>query len=55
MPGGDATVTRPLRLGLDDAENTVGWALAGLAAAAVYGAPLAVRAGQLLDFTCPIR
>lgn len=53
MPGGDATVTQPLRLGLDDAERTVGWALTDSAAAAVYGAPLAVRTGQLLDFYVP--
>jgi DNA-binding transcriptional ArsR family regulator len=53
MPGGDATITRPLRLGLDDAENTVGWALTDSAAAAVYGAPLAVRTGQVLDFYVP--
>jgi DNA-binding transcriptional ArsR family regulator len=53
MPGGDATITQPLRLGLDDAENTVGWALTDSAAAAVYGAPLAVRTGQLLDFYVP--
>jgi len=24
MPGDDATITKPLRLGLDDAENTIG-------------------------------
>jgi DNA-binding transcriptional ArsR family regulator len=53
MPGGDATIMRPLRLGLDDAENTTGWALTDSAAAAVYGAPLAVRTGQLLDFYVP--
>lgn len=53
VPVGDATITQPLRLGLDDAENTVGWALTDSAAAAVYGAPLAVRTGQLLDFYVP--
>jgi DNA-binding transcriptional ArsR family regulator len=53
MPGGDDTITTPLRLGLDDAERTVGWALTDSAAAAVYGAPLAVRTGQLLDFYLP--
>ncbi|HEX6405130.1 MAG TPA: hypothetical protein VF003_18545 [Pseudonocardiaceae bacterium] len=52
MPG-DATITRPLRLGLDDAENTIGWALTDSAAAVAYGAPLAVRTGQLLDFYVP--
>jgi DNA-binding transcriptional ArsR family regulator len=55
VPGDDATITRPLRLGLDDAENTLGWALTDSAAAAVYGAPLAVRTGQLLDFYVPDR
>jgi DNA-binding transcriptional ArsR family regulator len=53
VPGDDATITKPLRLGLDGAENTVGWALTDSAAAAVYGAPLAVRTGQLLDFYVP--
>jgi DNA-binding transcriptional ArsR family regulator len=53
MPGRDATITKPLRLGLDDAANTTGWALTDSAAAAVYGAPLAVRTGQLLDFYVP--
>jgi DNA-binding transcriptional ArsR family regulator len=53
MPGEDATITKPLRLGLDDAEKTVGWALTDSGAAAVYGAPLAVRTGQLLDFYVP--
>ena len=55
MPRVDATVTRPLLLGLDDAENTVGWALTDSAAAVAYGAPLAVRTGQLLDFYVPDR
>jgi DNA-binding transcriptional ArsR family regulator len=52
MPG-DATLTRSLRLGLDDAEQTAGWALTDSAAAAAYGAPLAVSTGQLLDFYVP--
>lgn len=52
MPG-DAMMTRSLRLGLDDAEQTAGWALTDSAAAAVYGAPLAVSTGQLLDFYVP--
>ncbi len=52
-PGEDATFTGPLRLGLDDAETTAGWALADSAAAVVYSAPLAVRTGQLLDFYVP--
>jgi DNA-binding transcriptional ArsR family regulator len=53
MPGDDATISKPLRLGLGDAENTIGWALTESAAAVVYGAPLAVRTGQLLDFYVP--
>jgi hypothetical protein len=52
MPG-DAMMTRSLRLGLDDAEQTAGWALTDSAAAAAYGAPLAVSTGQLLDFYIP--
>jgi DNA-binding transcriptional ArsR family regulator len=51
MPGD--TMTEPLRLGLDDAQNTVGWALTDSAAAVAYGAPLAVRTGVLLDFYVP--
>jgi DNA-binding transcriptional ArsR family regulator len=47
VPGDDATITKPLRLGLDDAETTAGWALADSAAAVVYGAPLAVRTRQI--------
>ena len=53
VSGDDATITKPLRLGLNDAESTTGWALADSAAAVVYGAPLAVRTGQLLDFYVP--
>jgi hypothetical protein len=52
MPG-DATLTKSLRLGLDDAEQTTGWALTDSAAAAAYGAPLAVSTEQLLDFYVP--
>ena len=52
MPG-DAIVNRSLRLGLDDAEKTAGWALTDSAAAAAYGAPLAVSTGQMLDFYVP--
>jgi DNA-binding transcriptional ArsR family regulator len=52
MPG-DATLARSLRLGLDDTEQTTGWALTDSAAAAAYGAPLAVGAAQPLDFYVP--
>jgi DNA-binding transcriptional ArsR family regulator len=53
LPGWDATITQPLRLGFEDAGNAVGWALTGSAAAAAYGAPLAVRTDQLLEFCVP--
>jgi hypothetical protein len=53
VPGEDAATARPLRLGLDNVEGTAGWALTDSAAAVAYGAPLAVRAGQLLDFYVP--
>jgi DNA-binding transcriptional ArsR family regulator len=53
MPGEATAITKPLRLGLDDAETTTGWALTDSAAAVAYGAPLAVRADQLLDFYVP--
>jgi len=43
----------PLRLGLDDVETSPGWALGGLSAAVVLGAPVAVRADQVLDFFVP--
>jgi DNA-binding transcriptional ArsR family regulator len=53
MPGDAAGITKPLRLGLDEAEATIGWALTDSAAAVAYDAPLAVRAEQLLDFYVP--
>jgi DNA-binding transcriptional ArsR family regulator len=48
----DASLTQPLRLGLDDVDKP-GWALTDSAAAAAYGAPLAFRPGQILDFYVP--
>lgn len=42
-----------LRLGLDDVETTVGWALTDTVAAAVYGAPVGVRADHPPDFYVP--
>jgi DNA-binding transcriptional ArsR family regulator len=51
--GQDDADAEPLRLGLADPENTTGWALTDSVAATVYGAPLAVRAGQPLDFYVP--
>jgi len=44
--GDDDGIARFLRLGLEDAERTAGWALTDLAAAVAYGAPLAMRTGQ---------
>lgn len=50
---GHASLTKPLRLGLDDVEDEAGWALTDSVAAAAYGAPAAVRSGQLLEFYVP--
>ncbi|KZF04501.1 MAG: transcriptional regulator [Rhodococcus sp. (in: high G+C Gram-positive bacteria)] len=50
---GDATEQRPLRLGLDSPDTQPGWALTDAAAAAVYGASVAFRADQRLDFFVP--
>lgn len=49
----DAAVTKALRLGLGGVEHEAGWALAHSAAAAAYGAPLAISSGQLLEFYVP--
>lgn len=49
----DPTTLAPLRLGLDNAADGAGWALTDSAAAAAYGAPLAFRIGQALDFYVP--
>lgn len=50
---GDKGVGNALRLGLDDIENEVGWALTGTVAAAVYGAPVAARSDYPPDFYVP--
>jgi hypothetical protein len=50
---GKAPQTQALRLGLVDVERETGWALTDSAAAAAYGAPLAFRSGQVLDFYVP--
>ncbi|MEU7906303.1 ArsR family transcriptional regulator [Actinoplanes sp. NPDC049118] len=50
---GDAPVAQALRLGLEDAAAGIGWALTDSAAAAAYGAPVAFRSGQVLDFYVP--
>lgn len=47
---GDAGMTKSLRLGLDDVQHESGWALTDSAAAVAYGAPLATRSDQALDF-----
>ncbi|MFE7422188.1 winged helix-turn-helix domain-containing protein [Rhodococcus sp. NPDC057529] len=49
---GDTSLQRTLRLGLDALDGP-GWALTDSAAAAAYGAPLAYREGQSLDFFVP--
>jgi hypothetical protein len=50
---GDAVLTQALRLGLGNVESETGWALTDSAAAAAYGAPVAFRSGQVLDFFVP--
>lgn len=50
--GAEPVTSRALRLGLDETDAP-GWALTDTAAAAAYGAPVAFRAGQLLDFLVP--
>lgn len=49
----DRTTAHALRLGLDDAIDTPGWALTDSAAAAAYGAPIGFRTGQVMDFFVP--
>ncbi len=50
---GDSSRTDPLRLALHDVGQGPGWALTDSAAAAAYGAPLAFRSDQVLDFFVP--
>lgn len=50
---GEVNLTAPLRLGLDEVDHGSGWALSDSAAAAVYGAPVAFRSDQMLDFFVP--
>lgn len=53
-PAGEASrITKPLRLGFDDVEGTVGWALTGSLAAVAFGAPIAARADQVSTFYVP--
>ncbi|MGF1662782.1 MAG: winged helix-turn-helix domain-containing protein [Kineosporiaceae bacterium] len=51
----DSDLARPLRLGLDDVEHDTGWALTDSSAAALLGAPLALRSEQPIDFYVPDR
>lgn len=50
---GRARDNAALRLGLDDVEATTGWALSDTVAAAVYGAPIGMRADHPRDFYVP--
>ena len=52
-PGQRTTITEPLRLGLQEVETTVGWALTDVAAAGALGAPVPVRTDQPLDVFVP--
>jgi hypothetical protein len=52
VPGGGRDNVA-LRLGLDDVESTVGWAMTDTLAAAVYGAPVSARASHPPDFYVP--
>jgi hypothetical protein len=52
-PSGQSDLAAPLRFGFDEVGAGPGWALRGTAAAAVLGAPVAVRADQPLDFFVP--
>lgn len=49
----DTSIAKALRLGLTDVEHEPGWALTDSAAAVAYGAPLAVRSAEALDFFVP--
>lgn len=49
----DVSLAHALRLGLGDVDHEAGWALTDAVAAASYGAPAAVRSGQVLHFYVP--
>lgn len=49
----DTSAAAGLRLGLAGSEQEAGWALTDTAAAAMYGAPVAFRSDQVLDFFVP--
>lgn len=50
---GDSSLASPLRFGIHIEDDPVGWALTDSAAANAYGAPLASRTDQVLDFFVP--
>ncbi|CND43903.1 Uncharacterised protein [Mycobacterium tuberculosis] len=50
---GDESANKALRLGLEDPESTTGWAMTDTMAAALYGAPVGVRADYPPDFYVP--
>lgn len=52
-PGQYSRITEPLRLGLVDPETSTGWAMGGAAAAAAYGAPVAVRTDEVVHLYVP--
>ncbi|MBL7496127.1 transcriptional regulator [Frankia sp. CNm7] len=52
-PDDQSGVAKSLRLGLADLAAETGWALTDTTAAAAYGAPVAARADQALDFFVP--
>lgn len=54
-PIGRDRATAPLRLNLDAASDSEGWALSGNAAAAAYGAPAASHTAEVLEFYVPDR
>ncbi|TCP56306.1 hypothetical protein EV191_101247 [Tamaricihabitans halophyticus] len=50
---GDSSLAAPLRFGIHVENDPQGWALTDSAAASAYGAPLASRADQVMDFFVP--
>ncbi|MCY7419886.1 MAG: MarR family transcriptional regulator, partial [Chloroflexi bacterium] len=57
LPGSEtpAEAGDPLSLGLRNVADASGWALTGTTAAAAYGAPVAARSGQAVEFFVPER
>lgn len=50
---GDGAVNHALRLGFENVEETIGWALTDTLAAVAYGAPVSARSDQPPDFYVP--